>query len=105
VKDFFDFTANKGGIPVSGLRMKIKNNMAADAMIGDEPFNPSRSYIIATSDDLANGGDGMTFFMKATRKAAIGIKLRNAVMEYLQEENKKGNTIKVKSDGRIQLDK
>lgn len=105
VKEFLDFTANKGGIPVSGLRMKIKNNMPADVMIGDEKFNPSRTYSIVVPDYLANGGDNMAFFTHPIRKVILEKKLRDAVIEYLQEETKNGNTIKVKLDERIRSDK
>ncbi|MBI3503012.1 MAG: 5'-nucleotidase C-terminal domain-containing protein [Bacteroidetes bacterium] len=102
VKELLDFIANKGGMPVAGMRMKIKNNMASDVLIGDKPFDISKSYTIVTSDYLANGGDNMSFFANASRKTVIGKKLRDAIIEYLQEENKKGNSIKVKKDGRIE---
>ena len=102
VKEMLDFLANKGGMPIAGMRMKIKNNMAADATIGGKPFDISKSYTVVTSDYLANGGDNMTFFANAIRKITIGKLLRNAIIEYLQEESEKGNTIKVKKDGRIE---
>src|ERR1051325_3731435 len=50
VKELLDFIANKGGMPVAGMRMKIKNNMASDIEIGDKPFDISKSYTIVTSD-------------------------------------------------------
>ncbi len=102
VKELLDFIANKGGMPVAGMRMKIKNNMPSEVMIGDKPFDISKSYTIVTSDYLANSGDNMTFFTTATRKIVIGKKLRDAIIEYLLDETKQGNTIKVKKDGRIQ---
>ncbi|MBI4931896.1 MAG: 5'-nucleotidase C-terminal domain-containing protein [Bacteroidetes bacterium] len=103
VKDLFDFIANKGGMPVAGMTMKIKNNMADEVMIGGKPFDITKSYTVVTSDYLAGGGDNMTFFEKASRKIILGKKLRDAIIEYLQDENKKRNTIKVKKDGRIQF--
>jgi 2',3'-cyclic-nucleotide 2'-phosphodiesterase (5'-nucleotidase family) len=103
VSDILNFIANKGGIPVAGLRMKIKYQMPSDVMIGDKPFDENKTYTIVTSDYLANGGDNMTFFLKATKKINLGIKLRDAIINYLQDETKKGNSINVKTDGRIQI--
>lgn len=103
VKELFDFIANKGGMPVAGVHMKIKNNMATDIMIGKNPFDISKSYRVATSDYLANGGDNMTFFSRAILKVETGKKLRDAIIEHLKEETQKGNTIKVKKDERIQI--
>src|ERR1051326_7369506 len=102
VKELLDFIANKGGMPVAGIRMKIKNNMATGVMIGGQPFDISNSYTIVTSDYLANGGDNMTFFANAIRQTATGIMFRNAIIEYLQEESKQGNIITVVRDGRIE---
>lgn len=102
VKELLDFIANKGGMPVAGMRMKIKNNMASDVMIGDRPFDISQSYTVVTSDYLANGGDNMTFFANAIGKIQTGKLIRNAIIEYLQEEFKNGNTIKATKDGRLE---
>ncbi len=102
VKELLDFIANKGGMPVAGMRMKIKNAMADEVMIGGKPFDITKSYTIVTSDYLANSGDNMTFFANATRKITIGKKLRDAIIEYLKDESEKGNTINVVKDGRIQ---
>ena len=102
VKELLDFIANKGGMPVAGMKMKIKNAMAEDVTIGDKPFDITKSYTIVTSDYLAGGGDNMTFFGKASRKITIGKKLRDAIIEYMKDESQKGNTINVTKDGRIQ---
>ena len=102
LKEMFDFIANKGGMPIAGMKMKIKNNMASDVIISDKPFDISKSYWVVTSDYLASGGDNMSFFSNAQKKIMLEKKLRDVIIEYLQEENKKGNTIKVKKDGRIE---
>ena len=102
VKEFLDFVANKGGMPIAGMRMKIKNSMANEVTIGGKPFDISKSYSIVTSDYLADGGDNMTFFAKPIKKIITGKKMRDAIIEYLKDESKKGNIISIKKDGRIQ---
>ncbi|MEK6614561.1 MAG: 5'-nucleotidase [Bacteroidota bacterium] len=104
VKELLDFIANKKGAPVAGLRMKIINQMASDVMIGDKPFDVTKSYTVATSDYLAGGGDNMTFFASASRRQSLNKKIRDAIIEYLLNESENGNTIKVIKDGRIQFE-
>lgn len=103
VNEMLSFIANKGGVPVAGFRMKIKNKMANEVMISDKPFAENRTYAIVTSDYLANGGDNMFFFSKAVKKFDLGIKLRDAIVGHLISETKNGNSINVKADGRIQV--
>ncbi len=78
--------------------------MASEVMIGDKPFDITKSYTVATSDYLASGADNMTFFASASRKLSLNKKIRDAIIEYLTDENNKGNTIKVKKDGRIEFE-
>ena len=105
IKELADFIANKGGVPVSGLRMKIKNGMASEVTIGERALDLNRRYTVSTSDYLANGGDNMTFFSKTIRTISTGKKVRDIIIEHLSEENQKGRTIVVKEDGRIYEDK
>ncbi len=102
VKEILDYIAAKGGVPVAGMKMKIKNNMPDSVLIGDKPFDPLRDYIVVTTDYLANGGDNMTFYKNALKRTSTEIKLRDAITVYIKEEFKKGNTIHVKKDGRVQ---
>lgn len=103
VKDLLDHIANKGGMPVGGLRMKIKNNMPFEVVIGNAPFDISKTYSIATSDYLAFGGDNMHFFAKAVRKTFSGKRIRDIILEVLKEENQAGKMINAKKDGRIEV--
>ena len=65
-------------------------------------FDITKYYSVVTSDYLFKGGGGMTFFAKAIHFVDTGKKIREAVIEYLNDEMKKGNSITVKKDGRIQ---
>src|SRR5690606_882792 len=51
------FIAASGGQPVSGMRMKIRNNKPTDITIAGKPLEDSRTYKLITYDYLANGGD------------------------------------------------
>lgn len=103
-KMLFDFIAAKNGMPVSGIRMGIKNGAAVNVLVNNEKFDAGKSYKIVTSDYLANGGDKMTFFTDAP-KEALNYKIRDAIINYLKEENKKGKIINPSIDSRIYYDK
>lgn len=102
VKELLDFIANKGGMPLSGIRMKIRNGMSADVLIQDVPFDIARSYTLVTTRYLASGGEGMRFLLKAVQRYSFHANIKDIVLDYLSDETKKGNTILVKKDERIQ---
>ena len=97
--------AEKGGIPVGGMSMKIKNNTPTDIMIKGKPFDETKEYWIVTSDYLANGGDNYIFFKNANEKRLMNMLLRNMIINYCDDITKMDQTIKPKLDGRIQLSK
>lgn len=97
--------AEKGGIPVGGMRVIIKNNTPTDIMIKGKPFDETKEYWVVTSDYLANGGDNYTFFKNANEKRLMHVLLRNVIINYCEDITKLDQTIKPKLDGRIQLSK
>jgi len=95
-----NFIADHGGSPVSGITMKIENKKAIDIKINGFSFESSKKYKILTSDYLANGGDNLTF-LKNAKKESLNLKVRDAMIYYLEELNKKGDSLNIKLDGRI----
>ncbi len=65
-----NFIAAKGGMPVSGLTMHIQDSKVTEAKIQGMPFDSTKSYVVATSDYLANGGDNLSFLTEAEKKIA-----------------------------------
>ncbi len=100
-----NFIAAKGGMPVSGLTMRIHDSNVTEAKIQGMPFDSTKSYVVATSDYLANGGDNLSFLKDAEKKIATGMKLRDLLIKYLEEKNKKGEKLSAKIEGRIIYDK
>lgn len=96
-----NFIANKGGMPVSGIRFKIKDKLATEVFIGNTPFDTAKIYKVVTSDYLANGGDNLSFLAEIKEKETLGLKLRDAIIKHLEEKNKLNQTIKVSLDNRI----
>ena len=84
--------------PLSGMIFTIdKNNLAKNILIQGKPIDENKTYYVATSDYLANGGDNMTFFKKNSDKIDLDYKLRNILIDYF----KTADTIPLVLDKRI----
>jgi len=99
--ELFDHIAKRGGEPLSHAQFKIKDEKAIAIKINGEDLDPSRNYKVVTSDYLARGGDHMMFFIDPINYEKAGIKLRDAIIIYLKQEAKAGNTITSTIEGRV----
>jgi 2',3'-cyclic-nucleotide 2'-phosphodiesterase (5'-nucleotidase family) len=99
-----------GGQPISGsLTLHYKENYVDEELLSvGRSFDNKKTngyknntIKILTSDYLANGGDKMNFFLNPIRIEPVGIKLRDAIIQYCISENEKGNQLVGKLDGRI----
>jgi len=99
--ELVNFIAEKGGMPVAGLTLVIENNKPQNITINGKPFDKNKTYKVVTSDYLANGGDKLSMLNKRLNDKLTGIKIRDAIIEYFIEQNKKGVTITSSLDGRI----
>ena len=81
--------------------MVIKIDSPYKILINKEVLDSTRTYKILSSDYLAHGGDDMTFFLDPIKYENVGIKLRDAIIKYFEEEEKKGRSINSKIEGRI----
>jgi 2',3'-cyclic-nucleotide 2'-phosphodiesterase (5'-nucleotidase family) len=100
VQELCDFIAAKGGMPVSGISMEIKAGKAQNILIKNLPIEGEKKYCILTSDFLANGGDKLTMLATAEKKVP-GIKVRDAIVSYIESQTTNGKIISVKLEGRI----
>lgn len=98
VKEMLLYLGNaKTAHPVSGIQIKAnKNYKIIEARINGEPIDKMKTYFVATSDYLQQGGDNMAFFNKPVNLYSIDYKIRNALIDYF----KKVDTIKAKVDTR-----
>ena len=98
-----DYIAEKGGVPVSGLKMIIdKNKNSNEVYISNIPIDTNKIYSVVSSDYLIQGGDNITFF-KEEKKVFSGLLIRDIIIEYCRNYSKTNKTIKVKIDGRISI--
>jgi 2',3'-cyclic-nucleotide 2'-phosphodiesterase (5'-nucleotidase family) len=104
MQSFFDYMAVMGGDPVSGASFTIKNKKAVDIRINGQALDRGRSYTVLTSDYMANGGDGGNIFLKSTERREYDLKLRDALILYLQAQSREGKILNPMRDGRIKVE-
>ncbi len=97
----FDLIATKGGMPVGGLRLILHAASWSKAEIGGELFSPEQTYILATSDYLANGGDGLNSLKNHIRYVRTGLLVRDLFIRYISTQTELGKEISPVLDGRI----
>ncbi len=99
--DFINHMAMRGGEGVSGLRFGIKDGKAIKPEIGGKPVDPDQTYWLATSDYIANGGDGSETLSKSIERIDTGIKARDMFIQYFKRLGKEGKKVTAITDGRI----
>lgn len=88
---------NRTAHPLSGLNIKVdRNYKVSEATIAGAEIDPSKTYFVATSDYLQQGGDNMVFFEDPVDLHRVDYKIRNALIDYFN----KTDTIKAARDDR-----
>ena len=84
--------------PISGIQIVLgKNNSLQQVNIQGIPFDENRTYYVATSSYLTQGGDDMVFFRDAENFTETDYYIRNAMIDYF----KKTDTLKPRVDDRF----
>ncbi len=100
-KELIQYINNVGGQPISGAKLNF--TLSVDSVFSQ--LNWNKTVNIVTTDYLANGGDKMDFFLNPIKTENTQLKLRDAIIEYCIEEQKKGNKITSALDERIYFTK
>lgn len=88
---------NRTAHPVSGIKIAMNRNYKiTNASIGGKEIDPGKTYFVATSDYLQQGGDNMIFFKDPVNLYRVDYKIRNAIIDYFN----KVDTLKTARDDR-----
>jgi len=89
---------SKTSHPISGMELKVdKDFHTISAIINNKPIDKNKTYFVATSGYLQQGGDNMNFFKDPIALFKLDYKLRNAIIDYF----KKVDTLKTSVDNRF----
>jgi len=101
LREFLNYVAAQGGDSLGGARFTISNNKAKSVEIGGEKLNLKKEYWLVTNDYVANGGDDLSVLKESSEIIKSGTKIRDAIISYLEDKQKKNETILMQLDGRI----
>ncbi len=104
VMSLFNFLGKTNGDGISGARVIYKNKKIKQLTINNKPFNPNKNYYLATSDYLANGGDYYTMITSPINRNGLSYKVREAIIDYIQNLNKNNISVVSKKDNRIKFE-
>jgi 5'-nucleotidase len=79
---------NQKAHPISGMVLTLKpDGQIFDVKVKGQSVQKERSYYVATSDYLYNGGDEMYFFKKVKTKYQLDYKIRNVLLDYFRKHD------------------
>lgn len=102
MKDLFSYMAGNPQ-PFSGGELIVKKGEAKRVRVQEHALDSGRSYRVATSNFLAEGGDGMDFFQNALSRNSTDIKVRDMIIRHIRELQAEGDSIRAGKDKRIKL--
>ena len=100
LQQFLDLIAAKGGWPVAGMTMQIKDKKAVNVIIGGKPIDPDATYTMVNSDFLANGGDNADM-LRPIPQITNGYLMRDAIFDYIKKLKSQGKNITANIENRV----
>ena len=100
LQQFLDLTAARGGYPMAGLTMQIKDKKAVNVMIGGKPLDPNTTYTTVNSDFIANGGDNADM-LRTIPQITNGYLMRDAIFDYIKKLKSQGKNISANIENRV----
>jgi 2',3'-cyclic-nucleotide 2'-phosphodiesterase (5'-nucleotidase family) len=102
-RQLFEYLAEVQNIAISNSVAVVEEDKLEKFYINGYAFDPKRTYTLAISDYLANGGDSMFFLKDAKRVAKLELKYRDAILDYIRELNMEGQPVDANIEGRVKL--
>lgn len=84
IQEMLDYLAKENTAhPISGMEIQLnRNNEITSVLIQGALLDTTKTYFVATSDYLKNGGDRMYFFEDAISDTSLDYKLRNLLIDF-----------------------
>lgn len=105
LRGIFEWMASTRVQPIGGVEMVVHDGKLESLLIGGEPLDDDKVYVVATNSFLLNGGDG--FFLA---KDAVDMKIydelvMDAMLESIRKFTAQGRPFEYKLDSRVIIKK
>ncbi|WP_294081011.1 5'-nucleotidase C-terminal domain-containing protein [Proteiniphilum sp. UBA5384] len=102
LKKMFDAYARIGGAGISSnVKLIIEKNKVKSVTVDGKTIDKDKIYHIVTLDYLAEGNDNMSAFHNAVTSVNSGVTLRDVMIDWVQEQTRRGDEVESTLDGRI----
>lgn len=102
-RKLFEYAARHKNIAISSSVLEVEDGWPASIKINGKSFDPSRTYTLAISDYLAQGGDNMSFLKEVKVRDKLGEKLRHMIIEKVLELQAAGQKADAAIEGRVKI--
>ena len=86
---------------VGGVKLVFNDGKVESALVGGKPIDPKKTYGVATSDFLLDGGDGLTVGKNARELIVTDKYIIDAILPYARRLTAEGKPIAYQTDGRV----
>ncbi len=88
VNKMFEYLQNGTAHPFTGITIQLdKAGTISKSQIQGKDIDTTKTYFIATSDYLKNGGDNMNFFSDSKSELFLNYKIRNVLIDYFKKHD------------------
>lgn len=103
VEKIFQFGAKTKILSLSNASFTLQNGQATNILVGGQPLDTQKTYTLAISDYLANGGDNLSFLKEAIKTEKAGILLREAIIQHIKQLTAQGKPVEAQVEGRVKV--
>ena len=97
LQQYLDTLAANDGIIESGITLQVANKTARQVIIGGKPLDPNADYLVVHSDYVVINSN----LLKNINRNTNGYLLRDAIIDYVKDFERKGKKITVSNADRI----
>lgn len=97
----FKHQARVKNLSISHSQTIMEKGEVKEVLINGKPLEPGHTYTLATSDYLALGGDHLNFLKQAKATRKLPVKLRDAIIDYIEALTRQGKPVTARIEGRV----
>ena len=97
LQQYLDTLAANDGIIESGITLQVANKTARQVIIGGKPLDPNADYLVVHSDYVVINSN----LLKNINRKTNGYMLRDSIIDYVKDFERKGKKITVSNADRI----
>jgi 2',3'-cyclic-nucleotide 2'-phosphodiesterase (5'-nucleotidase family) len=101
LRAIFEWMAEGRVQPVGGVNMVIEDGKLKTLLVGGQPLEDDKVYVVATNSFLLNGGDGFYLSKDAVNQVIYDELVQDAILENIKKRAASGKPFEYKTDGRV----